>query len=61
MFPLPQNRGALTAKDVIETAPGPKREGAINQWCAAVWNEYRDSHQLVEELIPNAEILKTKI
>jgi len=60
-FPLPQDRGALSAKDVIATEPGPQREAAIDQWCASVWNAYHTSHELVKDLIPNPEILKTKI
>ena len=60
-FPLPKERGVLTAKDVMGAEPGPERDAAIDQWCASVWNAFQASHELVKELIPNAEILKPKI
>ncbi len=36
-FPLPHDRGSLTAADV--------------NWCVAVWNAFRGSHQTVTELL----------
>jgi hypothetical protein len=50
-FPLPQDRGAITAVDVAVTAPGLAREAAIDRWCAAVWDAYRDCRASVVELL----------
>ena len=58
LFSLPSERGALTAKDVMATEPGPERDAAIHQWCLAVWNAFRGNHQMVKELVPNPEKLK---
>jgi len=60
-FRLPKERGGLRAKDVMAVEPGPERDAAIDQWCESVWNAYQTSHEIVKALIPNAEILKTKI
>jgi hypothetical protein len=60
-FPLPKDRGALTAKEVMATEPGAERDAAIDQWCASVWNAYQTSHDIVKVLIPDAEILKSEI
>lgn len=48
---LPDERGTLTAKDVIAASAGPERDRAIDTWCASVWEAYRDSHEEVEELL----------
>ena len=50
-FPLPEERGSLTATDVIAAEPGPERNRAIHAWCVSVWESYRESHQAVAELL----------
>ncbi len=50
-FPLPRERGAVTACEVMAAPPGPERERAIDAWCAAVWEAYRESHHGVAELL----------
>ena len=50
-FPLPRDRGSLTAADVIAVPAGSERDQAIHHWCVSVWDAYRDSHQLVPELL----------
>jgi hypothetical protein len=60
-FPLPKERGVLTAKDVMSVEPGLERDAAIDHWCASVWNAFHASHEIVKALVPNVEILKTKI
>lgn len=41
-FPLPSLRGAITAADVLAGPPGEERNRAIDEWCASVWNAFRD-------------------
>jgi len=41
-FALPDERGALTALDVMAAPAGVERDRAIDAWCAAVWAAYRD-------------------
>ena len=50
-FPLPEERGSMTAAEVIAAEPGPERNRAIHAWCASVWESYRESHQAVAELL----------
>ena len=50
-FPLPRERGAVTAITVMAAPPGPERDRAIDDWCASVWNAFRDSHPAVVELL----------
>lgn len=50
-FPLPADRGALTAADVLVAPPGPERDAAIDAWCAAVWAAYAGSHDAVAALM----------
>ena len=50
-FPLPADRGALTAADVLAAPPGVGRDAAIDAWCAAVWAAYADSHAAVAALV----------
>ena len=42
-FALPRHRGAITAIDVMRAPAGPERDQAIDGWCAAVWEAFRDS------------------
>lgn len=50
-FPLPEQRGAMTAADVMALPEEPARDAAIHAWCAGVWDAYRDSHAAVAELV----------
>jgi hypothetical protein len=46
-FDLPPTRGEITIQDVVALAPGPERDGAIDDWCASVWQSWSRSHQSV--------------
>lgn len=46
-IPLHKERGQITADQVLCAPPGPKRDQAIDAWCASVWQAYRQSHQAV--------------
>ena len=50
-FILPQDRGAMTARDVLAAAPGPERDRAIDDWCRAVWMAYRGSEATIAQLL----------
>jgi hypothetical protein len=50
-FPLPSDRGSLTAADVMAVPAGSKRNKAIDNWCVAVWNAFRNNHQRVTKLL----------
>ena len=49
-FPLPEHRGSMTALDVMAAPAGAERDRAIDAWCAAVWEAYRESAPLVVRL-----------
>lgn len=50
-FTLPNDRGAMTALDVLAAPPGPHRDDAIHAWCAAVWHALRDAREPVADLL----------
>jgi hypothetical protein len=56
-FPLPRERGAVTAIAVMSAPPGPDRDQAIDAWCASVWNAFHDSRQAVAELLKQHGIM----
>lgn len=39
-LPLPLERGALTAVDVLAAPAGEARDAAIDAWCAEVWRAF---------------------
>lgn len=45
-FPLPAERGPVTACDVM-AAPEKERPQAIEEWCRSVWNAWEESHAAV--------------
>jgi hypothetical protein len=51
VFPLPRERGAVTAIDVLAAPAGLARDNAIDVWCRSVWNAFRESHETVAALL----------
>jgi hypothetical protein len=49
-FVLPNNRGAITVAQILDTAEGEARNNAIKKWCACVWDAYADSHAEIKVL-----------
>lgn len=49
-FPLPDFRGSMTAVDVMAAPAGAERDRAIDAWCAAVWDAYREHAPAVARL-----------
>lgn len=50
-FRLPEDRGHISAVDVMAAPPGAARDAAIDDWCAAVWDAFRESHEAVAEML----------
>jgi hypothetical protein len=56
-FPLAHERGSVTTSQVMAAQAGPKRDQAIDSWCASVWGAFSDSHRAVAELLQHHGIL----
>jgi hypothetical protein len=41
---LPEQRGAVTATDVMGKPIGPERDSAVDTWCESVWTAFQASH-----------------
>ena len=52
---LPRERGSMTARQVLAVPPGTQRDHAIDAWCAAVWDAFRESRQTVADLLQRLE------
>ena len=39
-FVLPDNRGSITALDVMRAPDGDERDGAIHDWAGSVWSAF---------------------
>lgn len=48
---LPAQRGEITIFDVLKAHPGKPRDDAIAQWCASVWEAYRESREIIIGLL----------
>jgi len=57
-FPLPRDRGSVTAVEVMAAEAGPERDRAIDSWCASVWGAFSDSHLAVAELLEQHGIIQ---
>jgi hypothetical protein len=57
VFPLPSDRGRITAADVLAVPAGPGRDEMIHRWCACVWGEFRESRQAVEDLLKEYKLI----
>jgi hypothetical protein len=42
-IPLPADRGAMTALDVLAVPAGDERDAAIDRWCESVWHAFNAS------------------
>lgn len=48
---LPENRGEITAVDVLQVQEGDKRDRKIEDWMRCVWSAYKDSHEVIREFL----------
>jgi hypothetical protein len=51
IIPLPADRGAMTAAEVLAVPPGRERDLAIDDWCRCVWVAFRDSRPAIVGLL----------
>ena len=47
---LPENRGNVTVKNVLDTPPGIDRDNLIRQWCISVWTAFSNEHDKIISL-----------
>jgi hypothetical protein len=53
---LPADRGAMTVAQVLAAAAGLERDRAIDAWCECVWTAFRDSRQVIVDLVQEYQI-----
>ena len=56
-FALPDERGSLTAVDVLRAAEGDARDLAIHAWCRSVWAACAGQRAQLAELLGHHRIL----
>jgi hypothetical protein len=54
---LPNDRGIITAADVMAAAPGPDRDNAIDEWCRSVWTACVSHRATVLQLLSEHRIM----
>ena len=57
LFHIPETRGTITINDVLDVPPGTERDKMIHQWCASVWEAFRENRQLVVKLLNQYRIV----
>ena len=57
VFALPEDRGAVTARDVMTREPGAERDQAIEEWCRAVWQAYATERDAVIAFLEQQGVL----
>ncbi len=50
-FALPHDRGAITVTDVVAATDGADRDRMIHEWCASVWEAFRENREIVINLV----------
>jgi len=50
VFPIPAEKSRMTVFDIMAQPVGPKRDKAIMQWCASVWDSWAEIHDEIQEL-----------
>jgi hypothetical protein len=53
---LPQERGVLTAVEVLAEPAGVKRDTAIDRWCETVWKSFNGSRETIVGLLSENRI-----
>jgi hypothetical protein len=56
-FALPQDRGAMTAVDVMGATEGPERDRAIHDWCRSVWAAFSANRGIVADVLKQHGII----
>lgn len=47
---LPERRGDITVRDVLDASAGADRDEMILKWCIVVWTAYSDQHEKIISL-----------
>jgi hypothetical protein len=50
-FGIPEHRGAITVRDVMDKPPGPERDQMIRTWAESVWQAYNAQRDGVIDLL----------
>lgn len=50
-FQLPSGRGEVNISSVLAAPPGKERDYMIRKWCVSVWESYKDSRGIIEEIL----------
>ena len=56
-FALPRDRGAVTARTVMDAPAGPERDAAIDAWCETVWLAFAANRAAIVDLLHDRRIL----
>ncbi|MEM6685513.1 MAG: DUF5946 family protein [Bacteroidota bacterium] len=48
---LPENKGAITVKDVLAATSDTEKDTKIKQWCKAVWDAFADNRSIIIQLV----------
>jgi len=48
---LPKERGSVTIADVVGAPRGKQRDALIREWCASVWNAWREDRGQIVALV----------
>ena len=50
-FGIPEHRGAITVRDVMDAPAGPQRDKMIQKWVDSVWQAYSSQRDRVVDLL----------
>ena len=56
VFPIPPDRGSISARSVLEQAAGPERHQMIHRWCRSVWEPYSGNRDTIAKLLADCGI-----
>jgi hypothetical protein len=54
---LPDDRGSMTAADVLAANAGPERDRAIEEWCKSVWGACIASRETIIDLLREQQLI----
>jgi hypothetical protein len=54
---LPEDRGSVTADDVLAATAGPERDKAIEDWCKSVWDACSVNRGMLIELLREYQLI----
>jgi len=54
---LPENRGDITAADVLAASAGTERDKAINDWCRSVWTACDAHREIIIALLREYHVI----